>query len=136
MSSNVTAVSYGLKLSLPDIQRLRSLLTAAGLSVEAETRTGDGRFEVYAADCALASPNSEAGAAAATAGTITAALLDGPRRALAASSIETVTLKLTPEDLQLLDIDMQWRVVPGDFEIMLGKSSAEIALQGILKVAQ
>jgi len=33
MSSNVTAVSYGLKLSLPDIQRLRSLLTAAGLGV-------------------------------------------------------------------------------------------------------
>ena len=53
MSSNVTAVSYGLKLSLPDIQRLRSLLTAAGLGVGAETRTGDGRFEVYAVDCAL-----------------------------------------------------------------------------------
>ena len=46
----MTAVSYGLKLSLPEIQRLRSLLTAAGLSVDAETRTGDGRFEVYAAD--------------------------------------------------------------------------------------
>jgi beta-glucosidase len=45
-----------------------------------------------------------------------------------------VTFKLTPEDLQLLDLDMQWRVVPGDFEIMVGKSSAEIALQGILKV--
>ena len=53
MSSNVTAVSYGLKLSLPDIQRLRSLLTAAGLGVGAETRTGDARFEVYAVDCAL-----------------------------------------------------------------------------------
>ena len=45
MSSNVTAVSYGLKLSLPDVQRLRSLLTAAGLSVGAETRTGDARFD-------------------------------------------------------------------------------------------
>ena len=53
MSSNVTAVSYGLKLSLPDIQRLRSLLAAAGLAVDAETRTGDGRFEVYTAECAL-----------------------------------------------------------------------------------
>jgi beta-glucosidase len=47
---------------------------------------------------------------------------------------KAVTFKLTPEDLQLLDLDMQWRVVPGDFEIMVGKSSAEIALQGILKV--
>jgi hypothetical protein len=34
----------------------------------------------------------------------------------------------------LLDVDMRWRVVPGDFEVMVGKSSAEIALQGILKV--
>ncbi len=48
---------------------------------------------------------------------------------------KTVTFKLTPEDLQLLDIDMQWKVVPGDFEIMAGKSSADIVLQGILKVA-
>jgi beta-glucosidase len=46
----------------------------------------------------------------------------------------TVAFKLDPEDLQLLDIDMRWRVVPGDFEIMAGKSSAEISLQGILKV--
>ena len=43
-------------------------------------------------------------------------------------------MKLTPEDLQLLDIDMRWRVVPGDFEIMVGKFSADIVLQGVLKV--
>jgi beta-glucosidase len=47
---------------------------------------------------------------------------------------KSVTFKLTPEDLQLLDIDLNWRVVPGDFEIMIGKSSAEIVLQDILKV--
>jgi len=47
---------------------------------------------------------------------------------------KTVSLNLTPEDLQLLDIDMHWRVVPGDFEIMVGKSSADITLQGILRV--
>jgi beta-glucosidase len=47
---------------------------------------------------------------------------------------KTVAFTLGPEDLQLLDIDMRWRVVPGDFEIMAGKSSAEIPLQGILKV--
>jgi beta-glucosidase len=47
---------------------------------------------------------------------------------------KTVTLKLTPEDLQLLDIDMRWRVVPGDFQIMVGRSSADITLEGSLKV--
>jgi beta-glucosidase len=56
------------------------------------------------------------------------------RVALDPGETKTVTLKLTPEDLQLLDIDMRWRVVPGDFEIMAGKSSADIPLQGILKV--
>jgi beta-glucosidase len=56
------------------------------------------------------------------------------RVALNPGETKTVTLTLTPEDLQLLDIDMHWRVVPGDFEIMMGKSSADIPLRGVLKV--
>jgi beta-glucosidase len=56
------------------------------------------------------------------------------RVALKPGETKTVTLTLTPEDLQLLDQDMHWRVVPGDFEIMVGKSSADIPVQGILKV--
>ncbi|BCW71221.1 phosphoserine phosphatase SerB [Arthrobacter sp. NicSoilB8] len=123
MSSNVTAVSYGLKLSLPDIQRLRSLLTAAGLSVDAETRTGDGRFEVYAADCTMATGNSapansgsttsgSANSDSAPAGSLTAASLDGPRRALAASGIDGVDTALVPAALRnaprkflIMDVD-------------------------------
>jgi beta-glucosidase len=54
--------------------------------------------------------------------------------ALNPGETKTVTMKLTPEDLQLLDTDMHWRVVPGNFEIMAGKSSAEIPVQGMLKV--
>ena len=54
--------------------------------------------------------------------------------ALNPGETKTVTMKLTPEDLQLLDVDLRWRVVPGNFEIMVGKSSAEILLQGVLKV--
>jgi beta-glucosidase len=56
------------------------------------------------------------------------------RVALEPNEKKAVTLTLTPEDLQLLDADMHWRVVPGDFEIMVGKSSAEIPLRGVLKI--
>jgi hypothetical protein len=59
------------------------------------------------------------------------------RVALNPGETKTVTMKLTPEELQLLDIDMRWRVVPGDFDIMAGKSSADadLVLRGVLKVA-
>ncbi len=46
-----------------------------------------------------------------------------------------VTLTLTPEELQLLDRDMHWRVVPGEVEIMVGPSSDNLPLQGVLKIA-
>ena len=114
MSSNVTAVSYGLKLSLPDIQRLRSLLTAAGLSVGAETRAGDGRFEVYAADCAL-DPSKGSGQEAertAAPDQISGDRLDGLRHALAASGIDGVDTALVPAALRsaprkflIMDVD-------------------------------
>lgn len=47
---------------------------------------------------------------------------------------KNVKLSLTPEDLQLLDLDMHWRVVPADFEIMVGRSSEDLPLHGSLKV--
>ncbi|MGB9431799.1 MAG: fibronectin type III-like domain-contianing protein, partial [Candidatus Acidiferrum sp.] len=58
------------------------------------------------------------------------------RVALKPGETKTVTLTLTPEDLQLLDIDMHWRVVPGDFEIMAGRSSEDLPLRGTLKVRE
>jgi beta-glucosidase len=47
---------------------------------------------------------------------------------------KTVSFTLTPEDLKLLDRDMRWIVAPGMFDVMIGKSSAEIVLQGTLEV--
>ena len=47
---------------------------------------------------------------------------------------KTVRMTLGPEDLQLLDRDMHWRVVPGDFEIMVGRSSEDLPLSGTLQV--
>lgn len=53
---------------------------------------------------------------------------------LAPGQKKTVTFTLTPEDLQLLDRNMHWAVVPGTFDVMIGKSSADAVLQGTLEV--
>jgi beta-glucosidase len=58
------------------------------------------------------------------------------RVALKPGETKTVTLALTPADLQLLDRDMHWVVVPGDFEIMVGSSSEDLPLKGKLKVIE
>lgn len=47
---------------------------------------------------------------------------------------KTVTMKLTPEELQILDNDLHWKVVPGIFDLTVGKSSGEILLTGSLEV--
>lgn len=56
------------------------------------------------------------------------------RVALVPGEKKTVTFTLGPEDLQLLNSDMHWVVVPGTFDILVGKSSADIVLQGLLEV--
>jgi beta-glucosidase len=58
------------------------------------------------------------------------------RVALEPGEMKTVTFTLTPEDLQLLDQDMHWVVVPGDFEIMVGRSSQDTPLKGTLRVTE
>lgn len=55
---------------------------------------------------------------------------------LAQRETKTVTLALTPAVIQLLDRDMHWVVVPGDIEIMVGKSSADLPIKGKLKVGE
>jgi phosphoserine phosphatase len=97
MSPNVTAVSYGPKLSPSEIQQLRGVLSAAGVTLGSETRTGDSRFEVYTADCGLASG--------------TAAALTELRQA-AAGAVEGVDTAIVPAALRsaprkflIMDVD-------------------------------
>lgn len=47
---------------------------------------------------------------------------------------KTVKLRITPDDLKLLDRDMHWTVIPGTFDIMVGQSSSDIALTAPLQV--
>ena len=47
---------------------------------------------------------------------------------------KTVVMKLRSEDLMVLDINSRWKLVPGIVDIMIGKSSEEIVLNGTLRI--
>ncbi|MNW00250.1 Periplasmic beta-glucosidase precursor [compost metagenome] len=42
---------------------------------------------------------------------------------------KTVKFVLKPDDLSILDKDMNWRVEPGKFRVMIGHSSEDIKLK-------
>jgi beta-glucosidase len=50
------------------------------------------------------------------------------RISLQPGETRTVIFKLSPDDLALLDKDMNWTVEPGEFEIRIGSSSTDIRL--------
>ncbi|MGH9353963.1 MAG: fibronectin type III-like domain-contianing protein, partial [Terriglobia bacterium] len=58
------------------------------------------------------------------------------RVALDPGEKKTATFTLTPKSIMLLDRNMRWVVVPGVFEIMVGRSSSDIPLKGTLKVTE
>ena len=45
-----------------------------------------------------------------------------------------MSFALGPEDFELLDQNMRWRVVPGVFDLMIGSSSREILTKATLEV--
>jgi beta-glucosidase len=49
---------------------------------------------------------------------------------------QTVTLEITPEHLAFYDIDMEYVVEPGKFEIMIGNSSRDCDLQKVILIVE
>ena len=47
---------------------------------------------------------------------------------------QSLLFELGPDDLQILNRDWQWVVEPGEFEVLVGKSSEDIQLTGGFKV--
>ena len=45
-----------------------------------------------------------------------------------------LTFTLTPQDLGLWDAEMQFTVEPGRFDILVGASSADIRLEGSVRI--
>jgi len=56
------------------------------------------------------------------------------RVALERGEKKTVKFTLGTEDLQMLDRDMRWVVVPGTFDILVGRSSEDIAAKTTVEV--
>ncbi|HXW92920.1 MAG TPA: glycoside hydrolase family 3 N-terminal domain-containing protein [Terriglobales bacterium] len=56
------------------------------------------------------------------------------RIALEPGQMKTVSFTLGPEDFRLLDGEMRWVVEPGTFDVLIGSSSANIAMNGTLEV--
>ena len=62
---------------------------------------------------------------------IPVSLLRGFKRiTLEPGETQKVQFELAPEDLQLLNQNMEWEVIPGTFEVMIGSSSTDIKLKG------
>lgn len=56
------------------------------------------------------------------------------RIALSSGQTKRVTFEVNPEDLKLLDIDMNWVLEPGDFEFRIGASSEDIRLRKTISI--
>jgi beta-glucosidase len=53
---------------------------------------------------------------------------------LAPGEQREVAFTVTPEQLRMLDADMQWVVEPGEFRVLVGGSSRDIRLRGTFMV--
>ncbi|HEY8699695.1 MAG TPA: phosphoserine phosphatase SerB [Arthrobacter sp.] len=98
MTSNVTAVSYGLKLTPAELERLRALLTGTGATLQSESRAGDSRYEVHTAELALAGAAPTAITALRRA--VAEAGPGGPDTAIVPSGLRTA-----PRKFLIMDVD-------------------------------
>jgi len=60
-------------------------------------------------------------------------LKDFTRIALQPGETKTITFRLTPDKLEAFNLEMKREIQPGDFEVMVGKSSADY-LKALLRV--
>ncbi|UZX03408.1 phosphoserine phosphatase SerB [Arthrobacter sp. CDRTa11] len=102
MTSNVTAVSYGLKLTPGELEQLRSLLIENGASVHDESRAADSRYEVHTAELGL--PEATHAGIAALRRAVAGASEDGPERAMDTAIVPS-GLRNAPRKLLIMDVD-------------------------------
>ncbi|GAA1255083.1 hypothetical protein GCM10009589_02670 [Arthrobacter pascens] len=102
MTSNVTAVSYGVNLSPSEAENLRSLLVGSGTTFEAESRGGNDRYDVCTVDFAVPSGS---GADIAALRRRVAAAKESPERGGVDTAIVPADLRQADRKLLIMDVD-------------------------------
>ena len=102
MTSNVTAVSYGVHLPSSEAEILRSLLVGSGTTFEADCRSSNGRFDVCTVDFAVPS-----GSAAELAGLrhLIAAAKENADRDGVDTAVVPAELRRASRKLLIMDVD-------------------------------
>jgi beta-glucosidase len=111
----------GLRISPPSIRRAASVQVSVEVA-NGGNRAGEEVVQLYLNDpiATVSRPVQE---------------LKGFRKiALKPGEKKTVEFTLTPEDLSLLDRNLERVVEPGEFRVMVGHSSADIRLKGSFEV--
>jgi len=98
MTSNVTAVSYGLNVTPAGLEQLRSVLETHGAEVLAESVSGDDRYQVQILDLALA--DATAAGLAALRGAVADAAPEGFDTAIVPAGLRSAARKLL-----IMDVD-------------------------------
>ncbi len=119
-----TTFEYSNLRITPDRMRGGATVTVAFDVTNTGSRPGDAVPQVYVRDV-LASVT-----------TYDSQLRGFSRVPLQPGQTKTVTVELGPDDLWLLDRDMNWAVEKGTFEVMVGQSSQDIVLTGTLEITE
>ncbi|HEU4667293.1 MAG TPA: phosphoserine phosphatase SerB [Arthrobacter sp.] len=98
MTSNVTAVSYGLNVSPTGLDQLRSIFTAHGATVLSETSHGDARYQVHVGNLSL--PDATAAGLARLRHNVAEASISGLDTALVPAGLRSAERKLL-----IMDVD-------------------------------
>lgn len=98
MTSNVTAVSYGLNMTPAGLEQLRSVLASHGAEVLSESGAGDSRYRVQVLE--LAVPDATAAGIAALRRSVADAAADGIDTALVPAALRSASRKLL-----IMDVD-------------------------------